>query len=72
MQILPYIQLTLSVLLVVAVLFQRADNDLGAGFGGEGSGTRFTRRGFEKLLFNATIVLAVLFGLSALAPFFLR
>lgn len=72
MAYLPYIQVALSILLIAAVLLQRSETDLGAGFGGDGSfGTRFARRGFEKLLFNATIVLAVLFALSALAPFFL-
>jgi preprotein translocase subunit SecG len=72
MTYLPYIQVVLSILLVVAVLLQRSEAGLGAGFGGEGStGGRFTRRGVEKLLFNATIVVAILFVLSALAPLLL-
>ncbi len=71
-QILPYIQIVLSVLLVAAVLLQRSENDLGASFGGDGStGGRFTRRGFEKLLFKSTIVIAILFCLSAIAPLLL-
>lgn len=71
MAYLPYIQVGLSVLLVVGVLLQRSDADLGAGFGGSGSsGTRFTRRGFEKLLFNATILIAILFALSTMASLF--
>jgi protein translocase SecG subunit len=69
---LPYIQVVLSVLLIAGVLLQRSEAGLGAGFGGEGStGNRFTRRGFEKTLFNATVLVAVLFALSALAPLFL-
>ena len=72
MAYLPYIQVILAVLLSAGVLLQRSEAGLGAGFGGEGSyGTRFTRRGFEKFLFKATIVVAVLFVASALAPFFL-
>ena len=72
-QILPYIQIVLSLILIGAVLLQRSEAGLGAGFGSDSSnGSRFTRRGFEKLLFNATIVIAILFLLSALAPLFVR
>lgn len=65
-QILPYIQILLSVLLVTGILLQRSDAGLGAAFGGGDSGsTHNTRRGFEKLLFNGTIILGILFALSA-------
>lgn len=67
--ILPYIQIVLSVLLIAAVLITRGDTEgAGGAFGGGDSmgGTYHTRRGFEKVLFNSTIVLAVLFALSAL------
>ena len=71
MAYLPYIQVILAILLIAGVLLQRSEAGLGAGFGGEGSyGTRYTRRGGEKLLFNATIGIAVLFCLSFLAPLF--
>jgi protein translocase SecG subunit len=69
---LPYIQVVLAVLVSAAILLQRSEAGLGAGFGGEDSfGTRYTRRGFEKFLFIVTIILAGLFVLSALAPLFL-
>ena len=69
---LPYIQVILSILVVAGVLLQRSEAGLGAGFGGEGGANgRFMRRGFEKLVFNATIVVAILFALSALVPLFL-
>lgn len=67
-QALPYIQIVLSVLLVAAILLQRGDPELGSAFGsgGDNSGSSyFTRRGFEKTLFNATVVLTVLFIVSA-------
>lgn len=65
--LLPYIQIGLSVLLVTAVLMQRSEAGLGGAFGGsDAPGSSFhTKRGAEKTLFNATIVLAVLFALSS-------
>lgn len=72
MAYLPYIQVVLALLLVGGVLLQRSEAGLGAGFGGEGSyGTRFTRRGVEKLLFQGTVLVAILFCLAVLAPLFL-
>ncbi len=71
-QILPYIQIVLSLLLIAGVLLQRSEASLGASFGGDGTtGNRFMRRGFEKILFNGTILVAVLFVLSAFASLFL-
>ncbi len=73
MAYLPYIQVILSILLTAGILLQRSEASLGSGFGGDGSfGARFTRRGFEKFLFNVTLVLAILFGVSALLPLLVR
>lgn len=70
-QLLPYIQVILSLLLIGAILLQRSEAGLGAGFGGSGgTGGRQTRRGFEKTLFHATIIVAILFAVSALIPLF--
>ena len=71
--ILPWVQIVLSVLLIVAVLFQQTEAGLGAGFGGN-SGESFqrTRRGAEKFLLNATIILGILFALVSLAALFIR
>jgi len=67
--ILPYIQVALSVLLVVAILMQRSASGLGGVFGGSDTSSGFnTRRGVEKSLFNATIVIAVLFVLTTFIP----
>jgi len=55
----------------VGILLQRSDAGLGSAFGGGDSmGGHFTRRGFEKMLFNATLVVAALFALSAFASLF--
>lgn len=53
-------QIAVSVLLVVAILFQQQGAGLSATFGGDGNAFR-TKRGLEKGLFYATIVLGVLF-----------
>jgi len=65
--ILPYIQIIISILLVAGILMQQSDASLGAVFGGgdDGGGAQRTRRGFEKILFNTTITLGVLFALTA-------
>ena len=71
-QILPYIQIVLSLLLITGVLLQRSEAGLGSAFGGgDATGGHFMRRGFEKTLFNGTIVIAVLFALSAFVNLFL-
>jgi len=64
--ILPWAQITLSVLLIAIILFQQTGASLGGAFGGSDNSTGFhTRRGAEKVLFNATIVIAILFAVSA-------
>ena len=43
----------------------------GGTFGGsDGSGIQYTRRGVEKVLFNATITVAILFVLAAFTALF--
>jgi preprotein translocase subunit SecG len=64
--VLPFIQIVLAILLVGGVLLQQTGAGLGGAFGGDNFSSGFhTRRGAEKLLFNATIVVAILFVLSA-------
>jgi protein translocase, SecG subunit len=65
--IIPYAQIAISVLLVIAIILQQNSAGLGEAFGSSDSVSSWhTRRGFEKTLFVSTIVLAVLFALSAL------
>jgi preprotein translocase subunit SecG len=64
---LPYIQIVLSILLIIGVLLQRSETGIGGAFGSADLNTNFhTRRGAEKVIFNATIVIAILFVLSAI------
>ena len=64
--ILPYIQIVLALLVIGGVLLQRSEAGLGGAFGGDSfSSGAYTRRGAEKILFRATITIAILFVLSA-------
>ena len=61
------IQLILAVVLIMVVLLQTKGSTMGGLFGGGDSSSVYrTRRGFEKRLFQFTIVLSVLFFLIAL------
>jgi preprotein translocase subunit SecG len=53
-------QIVISVALIVCVLLQARGAGLGSVFGGTGQVFK-TRRGIDKLLFNATVVFAILF-----------
>ena len=58
--ILNIIQIIIACLLVVVILLQQRGVGLSSAFGGEGGAYR-VKRGAEKLLFTATIILSVLF-----------
>jgi len=59
-QILQVLQIIVAVLLILSILLQNRGAGLGASFGGGGEIYR-TKRGAEKFLFKATIVLIVVF-----------
>lgn len=66
--IMPYVQIVLSVLLIAAILLQQTGASLGGAFGSDNFSSGFhTRRGAERTLFYATILLVVLFAATALA-----
>lgn len=72
MAFLPYALITLSLLLITGIVLQQRGAGIGGAFGGDNfSSTFYKRRGAEKFLFNATIVIAVLFVLTAIANFLL-
>ena len=69
---LPYAEIILSILLIVGIVLQQRGATLGGAFGGDNfASTFYKRRGAEKFMFNATIVVAVLLVLAAIANFLL-
>jgi len=69
----PYlniIQIIISVTLIAIILIQ-VKGETGGGMFGGGAGVARTRRGLERTLFNATIVLAVIFLLVSFLSAFL-
>ena len=70
---LPYLQIVLAIALVIGVLLQRSDAGLGSAFGQDSFGGVHTeKRGAEKVVFIATILVALLFVISAIATLFIR
>ena len=63
LEVVTFVSAFLSILLI---LLQQRGASLGAGFGGSGE-LNTERRGLEKSLFNATIVIVVIFVLSILS-----
>ena len=60
------IQIILSVLIIALILLQERSSGISGLLGGDGGGFYQTRRGMEKTIFYATIVLVVVFvGLAA-------
>ncbi len=62
---LPIAQIIIAVALIVLILFQQRGTALGSAFGQEG-GFYATRRGIQKQMFWATVVLGALFIILAL------
>ncbi len=68
--ILMITQVIISVLLSLSILLQQRGAGLGATFGGSG-GFHTSKRGAEKVLSNAAVVLTVLFVANSLAFLFI-
>ena len=69
---LPYAEIVLGILLIAGIVLQQRGATLGGAFGGDNfASTFYKRRGAEKFLFNATILIAILLVLVAIANFLL-
>ena len=61
-------QIAVSIVLVILIAVQQRGTALGAGFGGSGGGEFYSsRRGIQKKIYYATIVLAGLFIVLSIA-----
>jgi protein translocase SecG subunit len=69
MSILDIAQIIISILLIITVLLQQRGSGLGGAFGGEGN-VYMAKRGAEKVIFYATIILSILFLASGVARIF--
>ncbi len=67
--LLTVLQVLISILLITAILLQQKGAGLGGVFGGTGN-VYSTKRGVDKILFRATILLSVLFFGIALTSLF--
>lgn len=65
-RIIIIVQILISVLLIAAIVIQSRGTGLGSAWGGTGEFYR-SKRGVEKILFIATIVLATLFFFASIA-----
>ena len=65
MELLKISQVIVAILLIIAILLQNKGAGLSGVFGGGGGDVYMAKRGFEKKLFNFTIMLSIIFlGLS--------
>lgn len=69
--ILMIVQVVLAIILMISILVQGRGTSLGEAFGGSSS-FYTTRRGAERTLFVITIVVAVLFVVTALLNLFFK
>jgi len=67
---LTIIHIVVTVFLIGLILMQNSKGGLGSAFGG-GEGFR-TRRGAERIVFIATIVVAILFLITSIINVFVR
>ncbi len=71
-QIIHIAQLLISILLIISILLQQRGAGGSAIMGGGGSASYYSKRGFEKILFIATIILSIFFILTALLSIIIK
>lgn len=65
------LQIIVSVLFILSVMVQQRSSGLSSAFGGSAGSIQSTKRGAEKVVFNTSIILAVLFVIISLAFIFI-
>lgn len=70
--VLPYVQIVLAVILAALILIQQRGASAGGALsGGDGFGYN-TRRGAEKIIFFASIIVSILFVTSAIISLIIK
>ena len=64
-------QIVISIVLIILILLQERSSGLSGVFGGGGGEIYSQRRGLERMIFYATIVLVVAFGVLSILNFIL-
>ncbi|MEK7149472.1 MAG: preprotein translocase subunit SecG [Patescibacteria group bacterium] len=59
-------QIIISIVLIILILLQERSSGLSGALGGTETGAYQTRRGIEKIIFVATVVLVVAFAVLSL------
>ncbi len=70
--VISILQIIISVVLIALILLQERGSGLSGVFGGSGEGFYQTRRGLEKIIFIATIVLIIFLAGLSLADIFIK
>lgn len=65
------LQIIISVLFILSVMVQQRSSGLSSAFGGSAGAVQSTKRGAEKVVFNASIILAIIFVAISLAFIFI-
>ncbi len=71
MDIFAIVQIVLSLLLIATVILQRRGSEAGIAFGGGGESFR-SKKGLERFLFFATIIISVLFAANSILTLVLQ
>ena len=69
MKILTISEVIVAILLIISILLQNRGSGLSAAFGGD-LGGYYTKRGMEKFLFYASVILSAIFLILAIASVF--
>lgn len=70
-QLLPFFQIAVAILLIIFILIQQRGQALGIAFGGGGE-FYAARRGLQKKIFQATLILGALFIILAFLNLLLK
>jgi protein translocase SecG subunit len=69
-QILSFLEIIVSILLMLCILLQHRASGLSATFGGAGSSSIVQRRGAEKVIFRGAVILSAIFLLIPVLQWF--